>query len=56
MKGETFMEEKTYKTMNGAGAMNIVLGIVTMVVGVTAGVLLLICGAKLLAGKTKILF
>ncbi len=50
------MEEKTYKTMNGAGALNIVLGIVAIVTGVATGVLLIISGAKLLAGKTKILF
>ena len=50
------MEEKTYKTMNGAGAINLFFCIVTMVVGVTAGILLIVCGAKLLAGKTKILF
>ena len=39
------MEERVYKIMNGAGAMNIV-----------CGTLLLIGGAKLLAGKSKILF
>jgi len=50
------MEEKIYKTMNGAGAWNIVLGIVAIVVGVSTGVLLIISGAKLLAGKSKILF
>ena len=50
------MEEKLYKTMNGVGAMNIVLGVVSLAVGVASGVLLIICGAKLLAGKSKILF
>ncbi len=50
------MEEKLYKTMNGAGAMNIVLGVVSLAVGIAGGVLLIICGAKLLAGKSKILF
>ena len=50
------MEEKIYKTMNGAGAWNIVLGIVAIVVGVSTGVLLIISGAKLLSGKSKILF
>ncbi len=50
------MEEKLYKTVNGAGAMNIVLGVVSLTVGIASGVLLIICGAKLLAGKTKILF
>lgn len=50
------MEEKVYKTMNGAGAMNIVLGVVTLTIGLAAGVLLIISGAKLLAQKSKILF
>ena len=50
------MEEKTYKTMGGAGALNIVLGVVSIVAGVAIGVLLIISGAKLLAGRTKILF
>lgn len=50
------MEEKVYKTMNGAGAMNIVLGVVALTIGLAAGVLLIISGAKLLAQKSKILF
>lgn len=50
------MEEKVYKTMNGTGALNIVVGVVALVVGVASGVLLIISGAKLLANKTKILF
>jgi hypothetical protein len=50
------MEEKTYKTMGGAGAMNIAIGVVTLVAGVTGGILLIIAGAKLLAGRSKILF
>ncbi len=55
-KESVSMEEKTYKTMNGAGALNIVLGAIAIVTGVTSGVLLIITGAKLLAGKSKILF
>lgn len=50
------MEERTYRTMSGAGALNIVLGIIVVAVGVASGVLLIISGAKLLAGKSKILF
>lgn len=50
------MEEKTYKTMSGSGALNITIGVVTLVVGAAAGVLLIISGAKLLAGRNKILF
>ena len=50
------MEERTYKVMGGAGAMNIAVGVVTLVIGVTSGILLIIVGAKLLAGRNKILF
>lgn len=50
------MGERTYKTMNGAGALNITIGVISIVVGVASGIMLLICGAKLLNGKTKILF
>lgn len=42
--------------MNGAGALNITLGVISLVAGVTAGILLLISGAKLLARKSQILF
>lgn len=54
--GVTEMEERTYKIMGGSGALNIALGVVVMVVGVAGGVLLVISGAKLLAGRNKILF
>lgn len=40
------MEEKVYKTMNGAGALNIVLGVIAVVVGVTSGILLIIRDRK----------
>lgn len=50
------MEEKAYKTMGSAGAWNIVLGIVVLVVGVASGVMLIIGGAKLLANRSKVLF
>ena len=55
-KGEIAVGEKEYKTMSGAGALNIVLGIVSLCVGVAGGVLLIISGAKLLARKSKIMF
>lgn len=50
------MKEKEYKTMSGAGALNIIIGIVSLCVGVASGVLLIISGAKLLARKSQILF
>ena len=43
------MDEKIYRTMKGTGAMNIVLGIIAMVTGIVSG-------AKLLSGKSKIIF
>ena len=42
------MEEKIYKIMRGAGALNIVLGVISLVVGIAAGVLLIISGGKLM--------
>jgi hypothetical protein len=50
------MEERTYKLMNGAGAANIVIGVVAIVIGIGLGVLLIVCGSKLLAGKSKLIF
>ena len=55
-KGEDAVKEKEYKTMSGAGALNIIIGIVSLCVGVASGVLLIISGAKLLARKSQILF
>ena len=49
------MEEKIYKIMRGAGALNIVLGVSSLVVGIAAGVLLIISGGKLISGKSRIL-
>lgn len=50
------MEERVYKTMNGSGALNIAAGVVSIVIGVATGVLLIICGARLLSAKHKIIF
>ncbi len=50
------MGEKIYKTMGSAGAWNIALGVVVMVVGLASGVMLIVSGAKLLAEKSKVLF
>ncbi len=48
--------EKIYKTMRGAGAWSIALGVVVLVVGIASGVLMIVSGAKLLSDKSKILF
>ena len=50
------MEEKVYKTMGGTGALNIVLGVVMMVIGLAAGVLLIISGSMLVNRTTKLTF
>lgn len=50
------MNEKVYKTMRGAGAVNIVLGALTLIGGIASGVILLISGGKLLYDKSKVLF
>lgn len=55
-RNDIIMEERTYKTMGGTGAMNIAVGVIALVFGVASGVLLIIGGAKLLAGRNKILF
>jgi hypothetical protein len=48
------MGEKIYKSMGRIGAGGIVLGILMIVVGVTAGVLTIIGGAKLLNTKNHL--
>lgn len=50
------MAEKVYKTMSGAGAANIVVGIIMIVTGVTAGIITLVQGARLLKNKSGITF
>ena len=50
------MNEKAYKTMSGVGAGNLVLGIIVLVAGVTAGVLMIVNGARLLKRKSELLF
>lgn len=47
------MEEKLYKLMRGTGATTLAVGISVLVTGITAGVLLIIAGAKLLKNKEK---
>ena len=45
------MTEKTYKVMGLAGGANIAIGIISIVVGVTTGIILLVSGGKLLGAK-----
>lgn len=50
------MGEKQYKTVRFTGTLCIVTGIISIVTGVTIGVLLLIGGGRLLTSKSKNLF
>ena len=49
------MNEKIYKTMSRAGACSIAVGIITLVTGVAAGVLMIVSGSRLLKRKSDIL-
>ena len=48
------MNEKLYKTVSGAGAGNLALGIITLVTGIVTGILMIVNGARLLKGKSDI--
>ena len=49
------MSEKLYKIASGVGAGSIALGIITLVTGVTTGVLMIVNGARLLKGKSDMM-
>lgn len=49
------MNEKVYKTITGAGAGNIAVGIVVLVTGIVSGILMIVNGARLLKRKSEIL-
>ena len=48
--------EKAYLTMKNSGAGSIVIGIIILVVGITAGILSIVSGATLLKHKREITF
>ncbi len=48
--------EKVYKTMRNTGAANIAIGIIVIVVGVSAGIVSIVTGANLLKKKSQIMF
>lgn len=48
--------ELIYRDMRFSGAVSITLGILMLVIGVISGVLLLISGGRLMAGKQKVIF
>ena len=48
--------EKLYGKMNSIGVSTLVMGIVTIVVGIGIGVVMVVNGARLIAGKKDITF
>lgn len=50
------MSEKAYKTMSQAGAANIATGIIVLVTGLAAGVLMIVQGGRLLKNKSDLTF
>ena len=50
------MMEKIYHTMKSVGVWNLVLGIIMIVSGAVAGILLIMNGARLLKKKSELLF
>lgn len=53
---DVFMNEKLYKQIKLSGAFDLVAGIISIAVGVSLGVLLIVSGARLLSSKSKTLF
>ncbi|MDC7294654.1 MULTISPECIES: hypothetical protein [unclassified Butyrivibrio] len=49
------MDEHTYKVLGSTGGLNIAFGVISIIAGVAAGVLLIISGAKLLGSRKKII-
>ena len=50
------MGEKAYKSMSRVGALNIAVGIVVLILGVTSGILLIVGGGRLHKNKSEIIF
>lgn len=49
------MDEHTYKVLGSTGGLNIAFGVISIVAGIAAGVLLIISGAKLLGSRKRII-
>lgn len=50
------MGEKIYNIMKSVGIVNLVIGIVVIASGITAGVIIIVNGARLLKHKSGLLF
>ena len=50
------MEERVHKTMAWTGALNITVGVISIVLGLAGGVLMIVSGGKLLSDRKKLLF
>ncbi|MGN1266927.1 MAG: hypothetical protein ACI4UH_03210 [Dorea sp.] len=50
------MNEKVFKTMTIAGVANVAMGIVLIVVGLAAGVVAIVSGARLIKDKNGLTF
>lgn len=48
--------ERVYKSMKNVGSANIAIGIIMIVAGVSAGIVAIVGGAKLLKDKSDITF
>ena len=49
-------EEKIYKVVRATGAWDLAIGIATIILGLGAGIMLVVSGAKLLSSRSKIMF
>ncbi|MDO4345437.1 MAG: hypothetical protein Q4C50_11620 [Eubacteriales bacterium] len=47
--------EKIYRTMSVTGAGDIVIGVIVMIVGIAAGVLAIVNGARLLVSRKNVM-
>lgn len=48
--------EKTYKIMANVGAGDLALGIIVLLTGIVTGILMIVNGARLLKGKSELMF